>query len=163
MAERPEARGFFAGHGRNSWKYAVYLKIFLTRHCGKDPSLGRFHVLQTRPNISGNPACGEFCRRAASHPEMQDRLLKASGLPEQLGDGDLLVDALNGLGEHRRHRQVLDLPAEGGINGGDGERRRRGRSWRRPPPPAPGRRCTKSRRCPPYRQTGCSPCPARRQ
>ena len=32
-------------------------------------------------------------------------------LVEQLGDGDLLIDALDGLGEHGGHGDILDLVA----------------------------------------------------
>ena len=39
---------------------------------------------------------------------------------EQLGDGDLLVDTLDGLCKHGGHLQVFDLAALFGINGGDG-------------------------------------------
>ena len=42
----------------------------------------------------------------------------------QLGDRDLLVDPLDGLREHGGHGEVLDLAAEGGVNGRDGVQKR---------------------------------------
>ena len=57
-----------------------------------------------------------------SFPAFEDTLF--SWVPdrrsaEQLGDGNLLIDALDGLGKHGGHGEVLDLLALGGIDGGD--------------------------------------------
>ena len=42
------------------------------------------------------------------------------GSAEQLGDGNFLIDALDGLGKHGGHGQILDLVAESGIDGRNG-------------------------------------------